>query len=119
MKQASINANHLGGYWLYVPQAYDTALDEDFKSETSQTVRQRLLAVEGIDSIKVADKLTANTVVLVQHTMDVARMVNGMPLTTVQWEGNGGFRQNFKVMTIMIPNIRSTQGDRSGVTVLS
>lgn len=119
MKQASINANFTGPFWLYIPQAYDTTLDDDFKSEVSQTIRQRLMQVEGIDKITVADKLTANTVVLVQHTTDVVRIVNGLPLTTVQWEGNGGMRQNFKVMTIMIPNIRATQGNRSGVTVLS
>jgi len=119
MKQASIDAFHEGPWWLYIPTAYDTALDEDFKAESSKTIRQRLLEVAGLDSIRVAGKLAVNTVVLVQHTMDVVRMVNGMPLTTVQWEGNGGLRQNFKIMTIMIPNIRSTQGNRSGVTVLS
>jgi hypothetical protein len=40
-------------------------------------------------------------------TPDVARAVDGMGITTVQWESQGGMRLNFKVMCIQVPQIRA------------
>ena len=50
-----------------------------------------------------------------QMTSDVARAVIGMDFTTVQWPSKGGMQQNFKVMTIQVPQIRSTFAGRSGI----
>lgn len=119
MKQASIDARHYGPYALYVPTAYETVLDDDFKSESDKTIRQRILEIGGINSVKVVDSLTANKVVLVQMTADVVRMVEGLPLTTVEWDTHGGLSTEYKVMTIMVPQIRADQNGNSGVTVLS
>ena len=119
MKQDSIDARHYGPWMLYIPTAYETALDDDFKTNSDKTIRQRILEIEGIQGIKVLDKLTADNVLLVQMTADVCRMVEGLPVTTVQWDTDGGMRVNFKVMTILVPQIRNTQGDRSGITLLS
>ena len=119
MKQASIDAKHYGPWILYVPTAYETVLADDFKAESDKTIRQRILEIQGINEVKVVDKLTANNVLLVQMTSDVVRMVEGMGITTVEWEEGGGFTTNFKVMTIMVPQIRADQDGNSGVTHLS
>lgn len=115
MKQALINDGYYGPYMLYVPTNFETSLDEDFKSDSDKSVRQRLLEVSGIQGVKVADKLTNDNVILVQMTSDVVRMINGMRVTTVQWESQGGMSLNFKVMAIQVPQIRADQDGNSGV----
>lgn len=119
MKQASIDAKHYGPWALYIPTAYETVIDDDFKSESDKTIRQRILEIGGVNSIKVADKLTANNVLLVQMTSDVVRMVEGMTMTTVEWDEQAGFVSNYKVMAIMVPQIRADQLGNCGVTHLA
>jgi hypothetical protein len=119
MKQAAIDAKHYGPYVLYIPTNYETTLDDDFKSESDKTIRQRILEISGIQDVKVADKLTDDTVVLVQMTSDVVRMVEGLAMQTVEWQEGGGFTTNYKVLTIMVPQIRADQNGNSGIVVLS
>lgn len=49
--------------------------------------------------------LKAFRMVFVQMTSDVARAINGMDVTTLQWESVGGMRLNFKVMAIQAPQL--------------
>ena len=119
MKQASIDARHYGPWVLYIPTAYETVLDDDHKTNSERTIRERILAISGIQDIKVADKLTANKAVLVEMNAETVRMVEGMAINTVEWEENGGFTMNFKVLTIMVPQIRADQNGHCGITVLS
>lgn len=122
MKQASIDDMHYGPWLLVIPTAYETPLDEDFKANSDKTVLARIKEIKGIVDVVVADKLGKsstgkNQVVLVQLTADVIRMVEGLPLTNVEWDEQGGMVTNFKVMTINVPQVRADQDDRSGVVV--
>jgi uncharacterized linocin/CFP29 family protein len=119
MKQASIDDRYFGPWMLYIPTAYETKLDDDFKANSDKSIRQRVLEVSGIQDIKVADFLTANNVILVQMTSDVVRVVEGLPITTVQWDSDGGMKINFKVMTILVPQIRADQTNKCGVIHLA
>ena len=119
MKQASINSFHYGPWILYIPTAYETIIDGDFKANSDKTIRQRILEISGIQEIKVVDKLSANNVLLVQMTSDVVRIVEGLPMQTVEWQEGGGFTTNYKVMTIMVPQIRADQNGKCGVTHLA
>lgn len=121
MKQASINDRHYGPWVLYVPTAYEVVLDKDYTTSTNQvtTIRQRILAIEGIKSVKVIDTLPANTVLLVQMTSDVVRLVKGMPIQSVQWQMEGNMVTKYKVMTIQVPQVRSDDNNRSGIVHLS
>jgi uncharacterized linocin/CFP29 family protein len=119
MKQKSISNLHYGPWVLYIPTAYETVIDQDFKAASDKTIRQRILEIGGIQDIKVADKLTANKCVLVQMTSDVIRMVEGLPVQTFEWQGTSPFTTNYKVATIMVPQIRADQNGKCGVTVLS
>ena len=74
--------------------------------------------ISGIEAVRTADYMTANNVVLVQMSSDVVRVVEAMPLTTVEWGTEGGLIHNFKVMTIMVPQIRADQNGASGITHL-
>lgn len=119
MKQASIDAKHFGPWTLYIPTAWETAIDDDFKAASDKSIRQRILEIGGIQEIKIADKMTANKACLVEMRPETVRMVEGMAINTVEWESNGGFTTNFKVLTIMVPQIRADQNGNCGVTVLS
>lgn len=118
MKQASIDARHYGPWVLYVPVGYETVLDDDFKANSDKTIRQRILEIQGITEVKVSDKLTADNVLLVQMSSDVVRIVEGMAIQTLEWNAEGGLVHNFKVMAIMVPQIRADQYGNSGIVHL-
>ena len=116
LKQAAIDAKHYGPYELYIPTAYETALDKDYDSTTpGTTIRERILKISGISDIKVVDTLTAANVLLVQMTSDVVRLVRGMGIQNVQWQAEGTFVNKFKVMTIQVPQVRADQDGNSGI----
>ena len=115
MKQELINDRFYGPYGTYIPTNFETRLDDDFKAQSDKTIRQRLLEVDGISSIAVADTLTSDNVVMAQFTSDVVRLVQGMQITTIQWDTEGGMVHNFKVMAIIVPQIRADYSGRMGL----
>ncbi len=115
MKQASISAKHYGPWILYIPTAYETVLDGEFKAASDRSIRERLLAISGIEDIKVSDYMTAANVLLVEMKVETVRMVNGMELTNVQWDTQGGMVHDYKVMAIKIPQIRADQDGNCGI----
>lgn len=120
MKQASINAYHYGPWKLYIPTAYETRLDNDYDTTTpGTTIRERIMKIDGISSIKVIDSLTADNVLLVQMTSNVVRLVRGMAVQNVEWKSEGNFITNYKVMTIQVPQIRSDANGRTGIVHMS
>lgn len=47
------------------------------------------------------------TMIFVQMTPDVARAVNGMDITTIQWDAKGGMELNIKILAIQVPQLRA------------
>jgi len=120
MKESSIAAYHYGPWQLYIPTGYEIVLDDDYDATTpGTTIRERLLKIAGISGIKVIDTLAANTVLLVQMTPDVVRLVQGFGLQNVEWGVEGNMITKYKVMTIQVPQIRSDQNGRSGIVKLA
>ena len=119
MRSQLYGAKYYGPYMLYHSTDWDRWLDEDYyitSGTPSQTLRSRLRAIEGITDVRRLDFLTSTyTMLMVQMTSDVARAINGMDITTVQWETSGGMRVNFKVMCIMVPQIRSDYNGNTGI----
>jgi len=124
---AGINASHgdrmYGPYSIYAPTSAETNLDNDYYisggTSSSMSIRTRLLQVSALQSIRVADQLTAANLIMKQNTPDVASWVNGENLQTVQWDELGGFKINFKAFAIGVPLIRSDIAGRSGVVHFS
>ena len=108
-----------GPYMLYVPTLWWIALLDDFKANSDKSILTRLLEVPSIIDIKVSDFITVDNAILVQMTSDVVDMVVAQQPTTVQWETDGGFKLNFKVMAVMIPRIKADADGRSGIVHLS
>lgn len=115
MKQASIADRHFGPWGLYMPTNFETAVDDDFKAASDKTIRQRLLEIDGIEFVKAADFLTSDNVVLVELRPETARAVIGLQPTTVEWSAEGGMIFLFKVMAIIVPQLRADQDDRCGI----
>ena len=129
------------GYMIYHSDDWDPFLNGDYYvSITSgavaptESLRSRLLKIEGVAGIQRLDFLfgaqrdttkgpgadvdvTLKTyrMVFVQMTPDVIRAVNGMDITTLQWESQGGMRLNFKVMCIQVPQLRADQYGNCGI----
>lgn len=119
MRAQCAAAYHYGPYMLYTSSAWDTYLDTDYSAaKGNNTLRQRIEAINNISGVKTLDYLnTSNAfvMVLVQLTPDVVREVIGMDITTVQWESKGGMQLNFKVMAILVPQLRSDQNSNTGI----
>lgn len=109
---------YYGPYMLYIPSAYETVLDGDYRANDDRTIRQRILALSGISGITVADFLPANNVVLVQLTRDVVDLAIAQDITTVQWSLMGGMQEEFKVMAVWVPRVKAGPGGESGIVHL-
>ena len=115
MRTQSVAAFHYGPWMLYVAPNWDAYLDEDFKTNSDRTLRERIKAVNGIIDIRTLDFMTGYDILLVQMTTDIIRMVIGMDITTLQWDTKGGMQKNFKIMAIMVPQVRGDFNSRTGI----
>jgi len=115
MRTQARAAFHHGPYMLYVSPSWDAYLDEDYNTTSGKTVRQRLSEVSGISDIRTLDFMQNYDMVLLQMTSDIIRMVIGMDITTVQWDTKGGMQKNFKVMGIMVPQLRADFNSNTGI----
>lgn len=116
MKQQSQLAFHYGPWMLYNSPNWDQYLDNDYSAAKGDlTLRDRLKKIDGIRDVRTLDFLTGYQMILVQLTSDVIREVIGMDVVTLQWETHGGMMQNYKVMCIMVPQLRSDINGKTGI----
>jgi uncharacterized linocin/CFP29 family protein len=115
MRQQLYNAYYYGPFMVYVSPDWDQYIDDDYKAASDKTIRNRALELNGITDIRTLDYLTTNTILMIQMTSNVVREVIGMDVTTVQWNTEGGLQLNFKVMAILVPQIRADQNSRCGI----
>lgn len=116
MRKKSQDDYHFGPWMLYCSPSWDVYMDDDYSTQKGDlTLRERLRRIEGIQDVRTLDYLTGYKLVLVQMTADVARMVVGMDITTVQWETHGGMMLHFKVMAILVPQIRADYNGNCGI----
>ncbi len=120
MRETMFLDGFFGPYMIYHSTSYDQFLDNDYArlggDNASMTLRDRLRRIEGITDVRRLDYLTSGyQLLMVQMTPDVARAVNGLDLTTVQWPSKGGAQLNFKVMCIWVPQIRADYSGRCGI----
>lgn len=106
---------HYGPYIWYVSSSWDQFLDNDFKTASDKTVRQRIKELTDITDVRTLDFLEDYDNILIQPTSDVVRLVIGMDIVTVMWDTEGGLYKNFKVMSIIVPQLRADQNGNSGI----
>jgi hypothetical protein len=116
MRKASTDRKRFGPWILYVSPDWDLYLDADYSANKGEnTLRQRILDIEGITEIRQLDYLSGLQFVMVEMQARNIRMVVGLELTTLQWDSIGGMRQNFKVMALQVPQLRMDGDGNSGV----
>lgn len=115
MRSQAYAAYHYGPYMLYYGPSWSAKMDDEYKSESSVTLANRLRAIDDIVDVKRLDHLSGYELILVQLSPEVIRMVNGMDITTVQWATDGGMGVRFKVMAIMVPQLRADYYGRTGI----
>lgn len=120
MRELAYAAGFYGPFILYHSTSYDQWLDSDYfrtgGTAIHSTLRDRVKAIDGIQDVRRLDYLTSGyQMILVQMTSDVAEAVNGMDITTLQWESSGGMRLNFKVMAIQVPRLKSDYNNATGI----
>lgn len=129
-----------GPFMVYHSNDWDQYLDQDYivvgggtgstSGVTTQTLRDRLRAIEGIEDVRRLDMMFSSqltgpgtfannlypfTMVFVQMTPEVVQAINGMDITTVQWETKGGMQLNFKIMCIQVPKLQADYYGRCGI----
>lgn len=112
--------NFYGPFVLYHSTNYSRYMSDDYfrtgSTSAVRSLRDRILDIDGITDVRRLDYLTSGfQLILVQMTPDVARAVVGMDITTVQWESTGGLRLNFKVIGILVPQLRADFNGRCGI----
>lgn len=112
-----------GPYNLYVNTSYGTALAKNFSDGVTTfptTVRRRIEEIEaGGRGIRVrdADMLATNRTAMVQMTSDVIDVVDGQQPTVISWEDPNGFGLHWVVLACMVPRVKTTYTDQSGICV--
>jgi hypothetical protein len=104
-----------GPYMLYTGTSWQQYLGNDFKAASDKTLRDRVLAIDEISDIRPLDYLSGFDLIFVQLTSDVVREIMGLSITTVQWDTLGGMKKNFKVMAIMVPQLRADFNGNTGI----
>lgn len=116
MKQSSMNDFHFGPWNLYCSHEWSQYLDSDYSAAYGNlSLRQRLMQIENLKSVKTLDFLTGYQMILVEMQSRTIREVIGMDITTLQWPGEGGMELNFKVMCIMVPQLRYDYNGNVGI----
>lgn len=112
-----------GPYNLYVPTNYGNALNKNFSDGVTtfdKSVRARLEEiVAGGRNLRVreADMLPANRTVLLQMTSNVVDVVIGQQPTVISWEGPSGLDMFWLILACVVPRLKTTYTDQSGVVV--
>jgi hypothetical protein len=79
------------------------------------TLRSKLREIDEISYVRKAERLSDFQVLLVQLKPETIQAINGMALTTVQWEEEGGMELMYKVLGIMVPRIRANADGDTGI----
>ena len=117
LRELLYDDNFYGPYIAYTGREYDQFLDNDFKTNSDKSLRQRLLEVQDFQAIRRLDFLPGNDVMLVEMSAQVARAINGMGVTTVRWTSSGDLQMNFKVMAIQVPQVRADFTGNCGIAL--
>lgn len=101
--------NFNGPYGMYFSPSWAKYMNGDYADTYGgETLRSRLDKIEDLSFIrKLHYGLTGYQVVIFQLDENFIRAVQGMKLTTLQWDSHGGMVKNFKILCIMLPQLRT------------
>lgn len=115
MMKLSQDSNHFGSWRLYYSTGFMPYMMQRYNDYEARPLKALIEELDNVDSVSQADYLTGYQMVLVEQKTSVARGVVGMNLTTVQWMSHGGMQFNYKVMAILVPQLRADHEDQTGI----
>lgn len=114
-------ANRRYGPWrIAVNTTYNRALDADYKNASSSTVisiRERLMQIEGVEEIFVADFLPADVIVMWAIDPNVVDYVVGSDPTHISWGGQDPWTSNHAIIACGLVRPLTDYESRSGIVV--
>jgi hypothetical protein len=120
MRETMYANGYFGPFVVYHSTGYDRFFDDDYfrtgGTAVTRTLRERISSIEGISDVRRLDYLTSGyQLIMVAMDPEVAQAINGMDITTVQWESKGGLQVNFKVMAIQVPLLKHPYNGVAGI----
>lgn len=115
VKKMETEERRFGPFVLYIPAEYAHRFREDFKANSDRTLMERVLAEDVISRIRVADKLTAGNVLMIQMERSTIDLAIASDVTTVNWNSGSGFTNFFKVFAAWAPRIKTDFDGHCGV----
>lgn len=113
-----------GPFVIYMSKAWSEYIDDDYAAATAGTsqtitIRERILKIDDFSEIRHLDYLTGWDILIVGMRADTVREVIGMEWTPVQWEEQGGQVLNWRILGIMVPQIRADYDGNCGICHLT
>lgn len=116
MIKAANDKYHYGPYRLYYSTGLMPYMLRHYSTQyATGNVLNEIRQLPMIRSVEQLDYLTGNQLLLVQQSADTARIVMGMDITTVQWQENGGLTEKFRVMGMIVPQMKTDINGNTGI----
>lgn len=103
-----------GPFNLYIPAAYESRFEDDYKANSDKTLLERVLQISSIKSIRVSDTLATGNVVLVEMTNRCIDLAIASDLVNVQWSSGSGFTNHYKAYAAWAPRLKVDSDGRVG-----
>lgn len=116
MRQQLVGDFKYGPYVIYNSPAWEDILDDDYSAvKGNDSLRDRIMRINGIGRMQTLDYLTGYTLLMVQMDSSNATLIDGMPLRVLQWTSGDNMELFFKIMMILVPQIFVDQDGNCGI----
>jgi len=116
MRQQLRNIYQRGPYRVYISPGWEPYLEKDYSAAYSSTsLREKLLKIDGIQSIKTLDYLDDYQIIMVDMTRDTVMLLVGMQPRVLRWSEMAGMAQNWRTMQSITPWFRPDNAGYLGV----
>jgi len=115
MRELMYANNYFGPFFVYTSTGYDAFLDDDYfragSTSQSTTLRNRIMQIGGITSIRRLDYLSSGyQAIMVDPDREFAEALIGSDIETIQYETMGGGRVHFVTYIIAAPLLKTNYG---------
>lgn len=115
MISAAYDKFRYGPFKLWYSTGYLQYMMRQFSLYDPTPLERAIANIPQISSVEVCDYLTGKQLLLVQEDSSTVRTVMGMDIQTVQWQERGGLLEKFRVMAMMVPQMKVDQAGNCGI----
>lgn len=116
MLKALYDEFHYGPFKLWYSTDFMPYMLRPYSTAYESTNLERTIAqISQISSVQLCDYLTGKQLLLVQESSSTVRTIIGMDVQTVQWQERGGLLEKFRVMAMMVPQMKVDINGNCGI----